>query len=462
MILLSSLPEKYVGKQLEIDCIDIEIHGAKDHQSPIFKGPGKISGGRNGLLTYKVYNQIQVNKDIFDYLRKIEEHDDPTNTNIRLFAKSYEGIEWTGSWSVPEVYLDKAPNLLVYGEFDQLSTNVKKWEGEDKQNLTELVFENHLDLPLTGIGKVQKFHGENLISAGSWGDHHDLPFEDTSILFQESSDRSRLHVEARNGYQFTPPYIENWIPDALTFVTAKLVYPRMVIRHREKDAVVFLRQTPRNIETEMPPPFPITPSTSEAFWQSFCAYLKKCKSEYQFESLDLTKGFRELCLASRGTLQGFLISLSIYIEFCVSKIFASSEITVTRERDDHYREKIDDLIKHIGKWELDENIQSRAKGVLNMLYVPSVSKRLDTLIEHGVITEDQKKIWKKARPYLAHGNIIDFNKEEEFWHIRNHLISMAYRLIFRIIGYKGLVLDYDGNKFGYISYEWNDPHQSGT
>jgi hypothetical protein len=39
---------------------------------------------------------------------------------------------------------------------------------------------------------------------------------------------------------------------------------------------------------------------------------------------------------------------------------------------------------------------------------------------------------------------------------------MGYRLIFRIIGYKGLVLDYDGSKFGNITYEGNDSQQSGV
>jgi hypothetical protein len=87
---------------------------------------------------------------------------------------------------------------------------------------------------------------------------------------------------------------------------------------------------------------------------------------------------------------------------------------------------------------------------------------MDVLVEEGVITETQKDVWKKARPYLAHGNLIDFKKEEDFWHIRNHLISMIYRLMLRITGYKGLVLDYDGSKFGHITYDWNDATERRT
>ena len=172
----------------------------------------------------------------------------------------------------------------------------------------------------------------------------------------------------------------------------------------------------------------------------------------------MTNGFAELCLASKGTLQGFLISMSIYIEFCVNLIFSSLESHVAEKSD--YKNKVQDLVKHVGVWDRDDKIRERAKGLLSMLYSPSLPKRLDVLVEQGVITKTQKKTWKKARPYLAHGNVIDFKKEEEFWHIQNHLISMVYRLIYRIIGYKGFVLDYDGSRFGLIPYEWSDSQYS--
>ena len=91
-----------------------------------------------------------------------------------------------------------------------------------------------------------------------------------------------------------------------------------------------------------------------------------------------------------------------------------------------------------------------------MLKTPSLSKRLDALFELDIITKDQIKVWKKARPYLAHGNIIDFKKEDEFWQFRNYLISMTYRLMLRIIGFKGIVLDYNGKEFQHIPYNWKD------
>lgn len=454
MVFLNSLAEKYVGKQFEIDCVDVEVHRFEDNQPPIFKGPGIIRGDKAGRLSYKIYNQIPVNEEIFAYLKQIKEENDPRKTNLRLLAKGYDGMRWNGAWSIPVLNIFQAPYMLVEGQFDQLGTRVKKLEGDRTVNSTELVFSNHLDLPLAGTVKVESYHGEEVTSTSFWEDHHEVAFDDSLIRFQKSSDKSRLHVTATNGDQFTPPLVENWITEALTFVTGRVIYPRMIIRHFEKDALVFIRATPRTRKSGMIPPFASGPDTRDSFWKAFCSYLGKCKSSQQFEPLEMTKGFSELCLTSKGTLQGFLISLSIYIEFCVNLIFESLE-SGTSEEDD-YRRNIRDLVQHVGAWDGDNAIRERAKGLLSMLFTPSLSKRMDVLVGQGVITEIQKKTWNKARPYLAHGNVIDFKKEEEFWHIRNYLISMAYRLIFRIIGYKGMVLDYDGSEFRYTPYDWDN------
>jgi len=60
MVFLSSLPEKYVGKQIEIDCVDIEIHRFEDHRPPIFKGPGVIRGNKAGRLSYTERGHILI------------------------------------------------------------------------------------------------------------------------------------------------------------------------------------------------------------------------------------------------------------------------------------------------------------------------------------------------------------------------------------------------------------------
>ena len=453
MIFVSSFSEKYVGKPFDIDCVDIEIHGFQDNQPPIFKGPGVIHGDKTGRLAYKIYNQIPVNKEIFECLKRIEESDDPKQTNVRLLAEAYDGTKWSGGWSIPKTttYSGTA-YFLVHGEFDELGTSVVKQQGDTIQDTTELVFVDLPELPFAGTMEVKSFHGEEVIETSFLSDHHHLTFEDTTITFQESLDKSRLHVEAHHGSQFTPPYVENWLAEALVFSTARSIQPRMVIRHFEEYALVSIRATPNSTVSGMIPPFSSAPDTRDAFWQSFCAYLSTCKATHEFENLKMTTGFRELCLANKGTLQGSLLSLSIYIEFCMNQLLPSVQSENAEVID---KARVKDFLGYVNAWSKDTAITERAIRILNQLNTPDLAAIMDVLIEKSVITEKHKKVWKAIRPTLAHGKLIDY-REEKFWHFRNYLITMMYRLMFRIIGYKGLVLEYDGSKFQYIPYEWKE------
>jgi hypothetical protein len=139
----------------------------------------------------------------------------------------------------------------------------------------------------------------------------------------------------------------------------------------------------------------------------------------------------------------------LYIENCIGQIFSK------KEENKEYSKQIGELVGHLDKWEGDPGIKKRARGLLSMLNSSDISKRMDTLIKQQVISQTHKKIWKKARPYLAHGGIIDFSKNEEFWDCRNYFISMAYRLTFRLLGYRGKVADYDGSEFRFIEFNWS-------
>lgn len=439
MAFLSSFPEKYVGKSFEIDCVDVEINCFDDHKPPIFKGPGVIRGDQAGRFSYKIYNQISVNQEIFNYLKNVRESNDPQKVNLRLFAKAYDGTEWIGGWSIPNFDdFSGQPYILLHGEIDSLSTRIKKMNGDQTKDSTELIFADNIELPLSGTVKIQHLHKEEVIRTSWKGDHQNVNVEGIPIIFQKSFNEYRLHVIAEHGEKFTPPFIENWITEALIFVTARVIQPRMVIRHFSDDALVFLRATPKDTRSQIPSVLSLVSNDTEAFWLIFTAYLSKCKLEQRFEFLDITRGFYELCLVSKGTLQGFLTSLSVYIEFCVDQIFPSKKST------DEHKEKVKMLIDFVGTWECDDGIRSRAKSILAMLNKPAISGRLDILIRQSVITSDHKKSWNNTRHFLAHGNIIDFSREVEFWQYRNYLISMMYRLMLRIIGHKGQTLDYDG------------------
>ncbi len=458
MVFIRSLIEKYSSKKIEMDCHDIEIHRFKEDQPTLFKGPGIIRGGSSGKLSFKLFNQLPITKDTFDYITNLQSGEDPEHVNVNLTITDYDGVKWNGAWSIPSINFFQKNNFTITGEFDQLATRINKIDGDKDIGITELIYIGSLNLPLTGSVHEKRYHGDEVISTKVWNDHHEISFRDSTIIFQESSRKERTSIKAKHSNGFKPPNVENWLSEALIFSTARMIYPRITIRHFEKDALLFIRETPEKSVSAMPPVFFGPPSINKNIWDVFLSYLNKCSELNQFDFLQLSKGFFEVLLASIGTVQGFLISLSLYIEFCISQIFDKPN---GKESKDKPNSNIQDLMQHVENWEGPTDLKSRAKGLLSMLNTPSVSNRMNQLVNSGVITTKQKSIWSKARPYLAHGGLVDFSKTDEFYHIRNHLISMAYRISLYIAAYRGKVMDYDGKEFVFVDFNWDTIAQPG-
>lgn len=448
MIFLHSLIEKYVGKSFEIDCFDIEIHGKDDHQPPLFKGPGVIKGKAAGALSFKLHNQLPMTAELFQYIKKVKEGSGQRSVAARLFAKDYDGITWHGGWLIPDVDLfTESQKLVVYGELDGISTRVAKLEVDSKRHQTELIFAGTLDIPFSGCVHEKRFHWEEVISTSSWHDHHRLKYREAEIIFQESQDRTQTSVSASHFEGFASPYVDGWLSESLSFVSASIVAPRMIIRHFAEDSLVSIRNTPEDCASRMPRPF--SSEHIDCIWEIFIHYLAKCHETQSFEPMPLSSGFSEQLIASTATVQGFLISLATFIENCVKDICQDS-----CKPSEEYAGHVKACMEHVKKWDGNEEVRTRAEGLIAMLNNPHIKKLMDELIDRGVITKEQKDAWNKVRHRLAHGSLLDFSRIEEFWDYRNRLISMMYRLIFRKIGYSGKAPDYSGTAISYVDFAW--------
>lgn len=166
-------------------------------------------------------------------------------------------------------------------------------------------------------------------------------------------------------------------------------------------------------------------------WELFTLYLAKCEEAQQFESIDLTRVFQEVILASTGTVQAFVLSLALCIENSVGQLSDSLGLEVGDVA------QIKELRQYVQQWQGDEAVKSRALGLLSMLGTKSTSAALNKLERDGTIDAQHIQAWKKIRPILAHGGIIRDPFDPIFWQSRNLLIDMTYRLIYRLIGYRG-------------------------
>lgn len=445
MVFFESLVDKLVGHDFEIECHDIEVHGIRDHSSPLFKGPGVITGKERGAISFRIHNQIKISENLLREIFNQKSIDNDEVIQARFFAKDYDNNEWVGGWFIPNVMLSTSGMSVVHGEFDQISTQVKRFKGDNRNNTTDLIFTSIPNLPLNEIVEEKILHrGKEIFSSASCN-RHELEFNGSKIKFYNNSRNDLFYITADTSKGFTPPFIENWIPEALMLITASLTYPRMIIRHFENDSLIFLRNTPPEIKSQVPS---VIIRSKQELWNIFIAYLTECIKCNEFENLPTTKIFSEIILASTSTIQAFILSLSVCVENLASQL--ANEVDVETIEN----EVFDDLKSHIQKWPGNDLIKTRVEGLLPMIKQKSTSHILRVLREENVISNDHYKAWNKTRNFVAHGGILDFREDKDLWLKRNLLISMVYRLILRKIGYKGFITDYTSSNFETVEFQW--------
>jgi hypothetical protein len=435
---VDKLIEKLVGKPFEIECSEIRVHGMLDHCPPLYKGPGVLTSGKNGKINFRMHNQIATDALALSSLQRIKPGGgvEPCK-QVRIVAEDYSGVDWTGAWSLPRKHHSRGDNSVISGEFDQLTTRVAKIQGDKRKNLTEIVYGNTLDLPLTKWLESSKRRGRKVISKEFRATQHDLDFKGSKISIFESENGERTHVTAKGRPTFRPPHAEIWLADAIVFLTGRLVYPRLWIRYFEDSALIFLREAPSDSRSGMPPPFAGFPMAE--LWELFTLYLAECERQQKLGSVEISRWIHEIIIASTGTVQAFVLSLALCIENLLGQLL--DELGVEAADTDQLQK----LREHVSQWKGDRSVRERALGLLSMLGTKSVKQGLTRLKAEKTLTKKHVDAWKKIRPFLAHGRIIENPFDPVFWESRNLLIDMAYRLIFRKIGYEGLIREFSTN-----------------
>lgn len=448
---ISQIIETALGRSFEIDCKRIRLRNQKElHFEPArFFGPGSISADSEGHFRFRMFDTHQRDpKELIALVRSARSGEEP----MAIDAEDYEGTSWTGAWFIPDVTVSSSgAACVVTGEFPQLSTRVPL-SGDHNAHTTTIYFSETFRLPMTGRSYSQRVRNDEVERVSVHHDRTELSFHGAEIIINVDEAGHETVVSTTYGGAWKPPLCEVGLRDALAFVTAVAIYPRITVRAFDNDALVFLRSTPKEARTGMPRPIGGVPRNAKAFWDVFLAFLAYCDEiglrdiEQAFYSTPLSRVNSELLPASTGTIHGFILSLVVAIEAVVTAIMPAAKD----------RPSIDEFVNYVRSWNGDDSLKNRAIGILkSFLNQVSANQRLRCLVQNHVVTEEQRNLWDSLRQRVTHGHLVDYD-DEHLEEKRLQLITMYNRLALRLLNYRGVVTNYAVTPPQDVPFDWHE------
>lgn len=436
--------EKYLGEETSIDCPDIRIYQWKSNdennqQEVLFQGPGEIRLSSDGYISYRIYAQNMIKSRQIPYgcILLGMGHGKEVLPCI-MEAVDYSGNKWSGGWTEPSFsFLSAKPQPLVRGKIKHLCTDQKSGHNQiTNVNEVELYFMNAVMLPYDQIEKTTIQINGDPYEYSYQLTGKEIHSENFHIRFLNNSRKNFLKITASGKAPFQDPCLENWIVEALMMSSGVVQFPRIIIRHVKGHDLIFIRAV--NSIQNKPSRFSIFLFEGKnEFWTFFQQYIYyRSKQNNDIEYLDMTKSFLEVILTNGDTLRNQISCMSQCVEFLTKLI----PLDTQKEKND---------VKKIQKYVMDclqehqvsRDMQERTNGLLSMLNQPSIHQILKRLVERNIITKEQKCVWEKQRPKIAHGGGIQREEDVDFDDSRI-LICLIYRLISNIISYTGKIPDY--------------------
>jgi len=129
-----------------IECPMMHLIG-RDHESPIFVGPGRIDVSSSTAIDFTMYASPTDEQDAILRLKRARENPYDIRDQFRLIATDYEDIEWSCGWTFPQLKEVTNKGWPLTGRLNSLVTHASgPWVSSDSG--VELVFHPKLWLPM--------------------------------------------------------------------------------------------------------------------------------------------------------------------------------------------------------------------------------------------------------------------------------------------------------------------------
>lgn len=254
-------------------------------------------------------------------------------------------------------------------------------------------------------------------------------------LFTYSEAGVDLLIESSSPF---PPGFETRVEEALWFIVAREA--RWSILRLNSDStsrfVVRPMQPPSRCRLRPPLDAHREPSWIPDIEQLLLSYLHFIANEgEQGATAPTSAQLLRVIRASASNVDEEALALSLAIESLVERHFSS-----WAEPEQEEQEELERLRGHIRQAIVSESLKRRVIGTLGRWKGSSPHSALQRLAEAGVISDEQRRVWKKMRPMTAHGNFVagrTVNSLRAAAEDCDQLQQLLLRLILHTIGYSG-------------------------
>jgi len=420
-----------------IECPEMRLLSGRDHESPVFVGPGQIEIKNSTAISFKMYATPTNTRDAIERLIRAQENPYEVFEQFRLVATDYEGTEWNGGWTRPQLVGNPKIGWPLTGKVEFLVT-VVSGPLVSQDSGVELVFQPKLHLPMakTMTSITSRNHKEIKRSYGA-GQHTVKVLDSEITFFYEPSDES-LWVTARTSNKLPHPFAENWIGQPFRVLFGQLIYPRLVARNLGNGkAHVSLRPSPRRFSNSDIASLLGKSSFVERaqFWALYKKLLKliaearDAEGHRNFHSHPVTRFYEEIAQATQGSKWILCMTLASTGEGIANMLMSRAERASEFAKND-----IKNLRSHLQSWKGKAKLKERALSGFAHLGQRSAANYLRRLVKRGVLDESNERAWSAVRNAVMHGNLVaPWATEQDDNRIRA-LADLVRRLTRKLIG----------------------------
>lgn len=409
---------RFTETPFTIECSEMRLLTGRDHEPPVFVGPGHIDIRNSTEADFKLFASPPLGSAAIE--RVFRAHSNPYEMldQFRLLATDFEGTEWACGWIVPRMEgLTKNGGLLT-GKINSLLTHVTA-EWVSSESSVELLFQPAFHLPMESSMLTVHSIGDEEVERSWQPGKHTLVLLGSTIEFFKEPTGDALWVTANSSADLPHPFLENWLSEPFRILLGQLIYPRLVARNLgDGSAQVWVRRSPRPIRnasigallaSELAP-------TSRRFWELYAALLimianaRDEQGTRNFEKNRVTRFYEEIIQASQGSRWVLCMTLASTAEG-LAKLLMKPEDHAS----EYKQAEIEGVKEAIQAWKGNKDLKARVLDEVSHVGKKSISKFMRKLEKLGALESRHGDAWDSVRNKVMHGNLVApwSSKEED-------------------------------------------------